>query len=199
MRIHIIVLSFLIFAGISIAEKKHRHHKAHTHGAGKIDIAVDGPAVVVDVKISLHDLVGFEHAPNNKKQLQMIEDLKSAFKANPPRLASTPVCKLEKTSLDISRDGSDNAHKKNKRSHKHDHGHKHKHKNDHGHKHKKKGVHGDLMVRYTFSCGKGANLTLVSLDNLKTYPRLQRLSGQYIGESGAKKIRMKAPLFSSPL
>ncbi|MEO6563194.1 MAG: DUF2796 domain-containing protein, partial [Nitrosospira sp.] len=43
---------------------------AHVHGAGSLEIAIDGAAVQINLYSPLDNLLGFEHAPENEKERQ---------------------------------------------------------------------------------------------------------------------------------
>jgi hypothetical protein len=43
---------------------------AHVHGAGSLEIAIDGAAVQINLYSPLDNLLGFEHAPENERNVK---------------------------------------------------------------------------------------------------------------------------------
>lgn len=75
----------LIIAGIvlvsltSFAEKKHRHHEAHSHGAGQLNIAFDNLVGKIEFKAAAEGIVGFEHQAKSDKDKKAVTDAISKF------------------------------------------------------------------------------------------------------------------------
>lgn len=207
-KIFLTVISLLVSTQ-GLSGKGQRHHKAHKHGAGKVNIAEDGSKLVVDLKISLHDLVGFEHEPKNDKQRQAVEKLKQGFLDTLPKVVSSQTCKYETSTLIIDRDevspkspkGSATRKKhekiveKDHHDHHSDHANSHVEKNHGGRKFKKppKAIHGELDVRYEFLCAEENKLSMIELPVLAKYKSLSHLEGQFLGKSGARKIKLSKP------
>jgi len=65
----------LLICGLIFTSNAHarREHKAHTHGAAKLDISIENNEIEANLEIPGTDLVGFEGAPKTAKQK---EDLK---------------------------------------------------------------------------------------------------------------------------
>jgi hypothetical protein len=55
--------------------------KAHTHGTGKLDLAVEGGMLTLSAEIPLEDLVGFERAPRNDRERAAIDAMTAYFKS----------------------------------------------------------------------------------------------------------------------
>lgn len=45
----------------------------HSHGAAKLDVAVEGPKLVIELEAPLEDLVGFEREPRDAKERASVE------------------------------------------------------------------------------------------------------------------------------
>jgi hypothetical protein len=48
---------------------------AHVHGRAALEVAIDGAAVQINLNSPLDNLLGFERAPQNKKELQAVETM----------------------------------------------------------------------------------------------------------------------------
>ena len=61
------------------AEAQQQH--AHVHGQIKLDVAVDGPTVVIDMASPLDNIVGFERAPKTDAEKKSVEDAVAQLRA----------------------------------------------------------------------------------------------------------------------
>jgi Protein of unknown function (DUF2796) len=52
---------------------------AHVHGLATLDVAIDGEALELNLDSPLANLVGFEHAPADAKEIQAIRDMARQF------------------------------------------------------------------------------------------------------------------------
>lgn len=62
--------------------------KAHTHGAGKLDVAVEGAKLTLAVEVPLEDLVGFEHAPKSGRERGAVDAMSAYFRSGKAFLPS---------------------------------------------------------------------------------------------------------------
>src|SRR5579871_4009769 len=61
--------------------QEQRHLGAHQHGHGRLQIAIEGNAVSIELEVPGADIVGFEHPPTTPEQ-------KTAFEQAKARLAN---------------------------------------------------------------------------------------------------------------
>lgn len=65
-------------------EKEHEHEKrqldSHEHGVSKLKIAIEGKGLNMELESPANDIVGFEHAPENKNQRDTIQKALSQLK-----------------------------------------------------------------------------------------------------------------------
>ena len=45
-----------------------RHHDAHVHGIGKLNVAFDGNNLIIELTSPAVNIVGFEHQAQNQKE-----------------------------------------------------------------------------------------------------------------------------------
>ena len=74
----------------------------HVHGVVELGIVVEGDTVAVSLDAPLSDVVGFEHAPENDEQLELVRQA-AAMLSNPDAmfgLADSASCSISGTSID---------------------------------------------------------------------------------------------------
>ncbi len=61
-------------------KKQHRHHQAHTHGAGKMTIAFDGLNGRIEFEVAAESILGFEYAAQTDRDKKIVDDAVKTFK-----------------------------------------------------------------------------------------------------------------------
>ena len=61
------------------AEEARRELGPHQHGHGRLNIAIEGSRVSMELEVPAHDIVGFEHQPNTPEQKAAIEKAKTTL------------------------------------------------------------------------------------------------------------------------
>jgi len=77
-----LVLSMLLLATPAFAQHKHDHGKglgAHEHGAIKLEIAVEGKSIEVDLDGPAESFIGFEYAPKTDKEKKAFKDAEALW------------------------------------------------------------------------------------------------------------------------
>ncbi len=72
------------------AQEKSRELPPHVHGAGTLNIAIDGSAVTMELNAPAHDIVGFEHEPRTADQRRAVATAKRQL-ARPLALFVVPA------------------------------------------------------------------------------------------------------------
>lgn len=77
---------------------------AHVHGRAALEVAIDGAGVQINLNSPLDNLLGFERAPQNKKELQAVElmALKLQQAENLFIFTSAAQCRVQSTNLSSS-------------------------------------------------------------------------------------------------
>lgn len=152
--------------------------KAHVHGAGRVDAAVEGGRIELTLTAPKHDLVGFERAPRDAaEEAQLLAARKRvldhaalwAFNARAGCVAEAPVLV----------EGGDGGHDRG-----HAHGHDHAHGDDHAH------AHADWTVRYRFQCTSPEALRSIDAGLFSVFPSLQTIAVQLIDGAGARAVQL---------
>ena len=156
----------------------HREHGAHVHGAGDLNIAVDGNALLIELHGPAANIVGFEHPPRNATEEQAIADAR--VKLADPALTFLPNpeagCRLTEVEVFMELAG-DNA------------GHDHDHAHDHGGGGE---VHSDAGVGYSFDCAAPDKLKSLELALFETFPGNGRLRVQLITPDTQRSVELTA-------
>lgn len=78
----------------AFAQAQQQH--AHVHGQLKLDVAVDGPTVVIAMESPLDNIVGFERAPRTDAERKTVEDAVATLRAADKLFLIDPAanCKL---------------------------------------------------------------------------------------------------------
>ncbi len=137
------VSSLLLVA--SSAQAFERQHDSHEHGVAAMLVALEGNELQLVLESPAANFAGFEHAPRNDEQRQVLADVEKQLKMPEVVLAlpSAAGCQVEHASLSHSLDSEgqeehhDDGHKGHDHDEHHDDGHKghdHDEHHDEGHK-----------------------------------------------------------------
>lgn len=181
----LIVLAMIGLATPSIAEEGRRQLGAHSHGEGKLAIAIEGKKLEMELEVPGSDILGFEHEPRTAAQKKAL----SAAKARLAKLQGlydlTPeaACKLGSARVDVLGAAAGEPH---------DHDHDHKTEkdtakgakaddHDHAHEH---GSHSEFRVTYTIECANPEKLGAINFGYFKAFKGAQKLDVTVIGPKG---------------
>jgi hypothetical protein len=79
MRKYFIIAAVMAFSVPAIAAAEHRELGPHEHGHGKLNIAVEGNRVSMELEAPGADIVGFEHEASTPDQKAAVEKAKAAL------------------------------------------------------------------------------------------------------------------------
>jgi len=188
-------------ATIPVLAEEHRHHKAHEHGTGHLNVAVDQNTLMIDLSMPAMDVVGFEHPINNEEERGQVERATALLQDGMQLFALTPAAKCVLVRADV-----ESALLENEAQHEHDGKHEDEHEHDgkhayeeheHDEKHaddehdhdEEEHAHADFDVSYQFNCQLPAQLNGLTLSLFDYFPATRRLITQMItptGQSGAE-------------
>jgi Protein of unknown function (DUF2796) len=142
---------------------------AHEHGVVKLDVAVDGSLLTLQLEAPLDSLLGFEHRPRTEAQrraadavLTRFNDGASLFK---PHAAA--LCTLSKSTIGAE------ALQPNPAA--------------------KPGEHADLDATFEFRCAQPDKLLDIDVALFDAFKRIQRINAQVIGPKGQAQRVLKRP------
>lgn len=180
------VTSLVVFASAALlfgrgAGADEVAQKAHEHGVGNLNVAVQGKEVEMELTAPGADIVGFEHKPSTTDQKKAVRDAVAVLKDG-EKLFSFPAaagCRMEEAEV-ASALIADEEH-----DHKDDHKDEHKHGHDDDHAKEGAGEsHAEFRVHYHFECERPDRLTHIDVRFFEQFPNARELESQVIGAKG---------------
>jgi hypothetical protein len=166
---------------------EHRRHEAHEHGVARMNVAVEGNALVIELFSPAVNIVGFEHHPRSHLQKEKVKDARQELAAAealfqlPPKAQARLVKSAVETDIDSdSDDKSDTLHNPEQaEGHEKvktpDNDHQYK---EHAHEH-----HSDFHAEYHFVCQKPEKLTYMDVMLFHVYPTIERIEVQILTDA----------------
>lgn len=149
----------------AVADEGRREMKAHEHGRGKLDIAIEGNRVTLELDTPAADILGFESAATTPEQKAAVAEAKARL-AEPLKLFVLPAaagCTVARSEVEIDvEDHSDHAAKPG----------------DHAHE------HADVEAEYELTCTAPAALTSIAFDFFQAFKGAQSLEVSLITDKG---------------
>ncbi len=167
------------------AGKGHDHDKttqlgAHEHGSGKLNVAIEGKTVSIELEVPAYNIVGFEHAAETKAQKAALKDAMKKLAAPTKLFVVNAEAGCKRTASKIETVGAigDDDH----------HGHSHGH--DHGNKKKASGdaeeTHSEFRATYTLTCAAPDKIEAITFGFFDTFKRSEELDVSVIGAKGQR-------------
>lgn len=186
MRRLLLALPFaLLPLAVAHAADEHDHdHEhgslgAHEHGVGRLNAALDGQTLELELESPAMNLVGFEHAATTDADKAKVAAVRSQLEKplalfNLPTAAGCGVASQKLQSPLFGDKPDDDDHDKDaKDEHHHD--------------------HSEIHAHYQFTCTAPAALQTLDLANVfNTFPATQKIQVQLIGPSGQQGVEVTA-------
>ncbi|WP_458373848.1 DUF2796 domain-containing protein [Pseudomonas laurylsulfatiphila] len=185
MRRLLLVLPFAILplaVAHAAAEHDHEHGSlgAHEHGVGRLDAALDGKTLALELQSPAMNLVGFEHAATSDADKAKVAAARALLEQplalfNLPKAAGCVVenQELESPLFGDTPDADDDHDKDAKDEHHHD--------------------HSEIHAHYQFTCATPDALKTLDLANIfNSFPATQKIQVQLIGPSGQQGVDVTA-------
>ncbi len=162
----------LICAAFSATAEEHRQLGAHVHGHGRLNIAIEGSTLSMELEVPGADIVGFEHEPTTPQQKAALDDAKAKLSNGLSLFAPPPAAGCSLTSAKVLTEAE--------------------HGDDHEHEaHGAKGAageaehgHSEFHAEYAFECSAVSRITSMSFDYFKAFPGAQELEISVISPKG---------------
>ncbi|MBJ7374754.1 zinc-binding protein [Pseudomonas koreensis] len=182
MRRLLLALPFALLplaAAHAVDEHDHDHEHgslgAHEHGVGRLNAALDGQTLELELESPAMNLVGFEHAATSDADKAKVAAARAQLE-KPLALFSLPAaagCKVVSQELESPLFGD----KPDADDHDEDEADKDGHEHHHD--------HSEIHAHYQFSCATPGALSTLNLTNVfKTFPATQKIQVQLISASG---------------
>ena len=161
-------------------EHEHGSLEAHEHGVGRLNAALDGQTLELELESPAMNLVGFEHQAATDADRAKVAAARAQLE-KPQALFSLPQaagCVVASQELESPLFG-DKPHA----DHDHDEAAKGEHHHDHS----------EIHAHYRFTCSTPAALKSLDLANIfNTFPATQKIQVQLIGPSGQQGVEVTA-------
>ncbi|MDR6918347.1 hypothetical protein J2X66_005242 [Pseudomonas sp. 3296] len=185
MRRLLLALPFaLLPLAVAHAADEHDHEHgslgAHEHGVGRLNAALDGQTLELELESPAMNLVGFEHAATTDADKAKVVTVRAQLEKplalfNLPKAAGCVVAmqELESPLFGDKPDADDDHAEDAKDEHHHD--------------------HSEIHAHYQFTCAApGALKTLDLATIFNTFPATRKIQVQLIGPSGQQGVEVTA-------
>jgi Protein of unknown function (DUF2796) len=174
-------------AGVpAAAEEEHRELGAHEHGHATLDIAIEGKRVVMELEAPGHDIMGFEHAPENREQKAALKNAKAVL-TKPLAIFKLPPdtgCKVTKSKVEVhTEDHDEDAHENEDHAKaKEQHADHHEDKDGRGHT--------EFHANFALECEKPAALTSIAFDYFKRFAGANSVTVNIVTDKAQNKYNI---------
>ena len=156
----------------------------HVHGAGTLQLVLEGGNLNAELRLPAMDVVGFEHAPREgkhkeavKKAAAMLKDSRQVLTLPGDAQCTAAPGAVESELLESGRHAADHKHDK------HD-------KHEAGHDHADGEAHADFEVAYRFDCRRPEALKQIKVLVFQQLPKLERLDVVMVTPAGQRSQRL---------
>jgi len=178
-----ILILFFVFTVSADDHSEHRHHEAHEHGTGQMNVAIDGNELLIEFEFPANDIVGFEHKPSSDKQKLLVEDALGFFKIvnSNVLLSEKAKCKISKPAKIETELVEDHDDHSEEQSHDHD-----------------EEMHSEFEVNYSFICSKPEHIESVKVLSFIKFKGIKKLKAQGVTSKGqfSTVLSPKSPMFN---
>jgi hypothetical protein len=157
----------------SMAAEEHRELGAHEHGVGRLNIAIEGKRVSMELEVPGADIVGFEHEASTKTQKGAVQKAKTTLTGalNVFKLPAEAKCKVAQAKVEV--------HTEEKQEQGHDKAGEAKHDAaDNG------SGHSEFHAEYVVDCAAPEKLTGIDFKYFELFPHAQKLDVNLVTDKG---------------
>ena len=174
------LLPLVVAHAADVHDHEHGSLGAHEHGVGRLNAALDGQTLELELESPAMNLMGFEHVATTDADKAKVAAVRAQLEKplvlfNLPTAAGCVIAKqeLESPLFGDKPDADDD----------HDHDAKDEHHHDHS----------DIHAHYQFSCSSPGALKTLDLANMfNTFPATRKIQVQLIGPSGQQGVEVTA-------
>ena len=189
------VMLFLAIVSQGVAEE--RVHDAHVHGVSRLNIAIEGNTVEMELLSPGANIVGFEHKAESAEDKALIARAAAVLHDGEKLFAfpSGAECRLQTAEVEsalIEEDhGEHDQHETRKNDghageHADEHTEEHagEHSDEHTDEHAEDAEHAEFHARYHFQCAQPGRLEHIHVKLFEHFPGTSELEVQMISPSG---------------
>jgi Protein of unknown function (DUF2796) len=139
-------------------------HAAHQHGSARLQVSLEGRALLIGYEGPAENILGFEHAPKTDAQKKTVARAEEQLK-QPDRLFVLPAaadCRAQPPRVDLRLPAAGSGE-----------------------------THSEIDTEWRWECAKPEALTHVDVGLFKVFPRLKQLSVQVVTAQGQRSAILK--------
>ena len=160
-----------------------REQGAHEHGAARLDIALSGKTLELQIEGAAYGFLGFERAPEGAEEVAQVEQarllLNNASALYGWESAAGCTAQATRTDTALPEAAAVSADDDHDHDHAHEHGHDHAHEgHDDGH-----GGHSSWRVYHRFDCSRPEALGAIEVRLFQHFPKLERIDYQLVTDA----------------
>lgn len=175
MRSHTALCIVILAAGsLPLAAEERRQHASHEHGFGKLDIALEGDSLHIELDSPAVNIIGFEHAPGTAEEHETLEKALARLEQGETLfvISGDAGCRLSEADVETSL--TENG------GHADEHSDEH-HDKHHG-EHHDDSAHADITASWHFTCSSPGAMDLLEVKLFEAFPGTERLLVQFISQ-----------------
>jgi hypothetical protein len=153
------VVLFVALGGMHVAAQEAKH----VHGTVRLDVAIEGGKLTIQLEAPLDSVLGFEHRPRTDAQrkaaaalLEQMKDVRAVVRPDADAQCSLAESSVESDALAPARPGTT----------------------------AKDGEHADLDATYEFTCAQPQNLRKLDVALFDSFKRVRRVETRVAGAKG---------------
>lgn len=159
-----------VLAGLALGHlaRAAAHEGAHVHGQVRLDVAVDGPTLTLQMEAPLDSVLGFEHRARTPAERQAVAQMKAGLADTAALFKPDAAAQCTAGAADVQSALFEPAPEAAARGE----------------------THMDLDASYTFTCQHPELLKTVQLGLFERFRRIQRLDVQVATAQGQRKLTL---------
>jgi hypothetical protein len=184
LRLHQLTLAAALLA-VSLpatAAEEHRELGPHEHGVGRLNVAVEGKRVLMELEVPGADIVGFEHQASTAAQKAAVKKATATLEGalNVFKLPGEAKCKLAKAKVEV------HAEDKHEQNHGKETAAGAKHDAD-GDKHSR---HSAFHAEYAIDCAAPEKLTGINFRYFELFAGARKLDVNLVTDKGQSQYEV---------
>lgn len=205
----------LLLASVALDVRAENHEErrqldSHVHGVTRMNIAVEGNSLAIEVESPAANIVGFEHRPNNEKQERAIADALSLLEAGDVAfvLPDAAGCQLTEANVQTSYDDEegDGEHREGEAHSEDEHDDEDHHEGEEAHsdgdehhgeeahadgdEHHDEETHSEFAAEYLFACSAPDQLVEMDVKLFEQFSGIEEIEVQLVSESGQTAVEL---------
>lgn len=171
----------LACTALSVSAQEHRQLGPHVHGHGRLNIAIEGKKLSMELEVPGMDIVGFEHEASTPDQKAALEKAKAKLADGLTLFtpAAAAGCSLKDAKVATQAEHED------------EHEHEHEAHGAAGHEEEPGHHHSEFHVEYSLECSSPSRLTAMTFDYFKAFSGAQELDIAVISPKGQSSFEVK--------